>query len=378
MYQKKIKENNEKKIFHYIYKEEKDLCIAEMCKALDMSFPTVKNVLFKLLERDIIKESLKISSGNGRRAQAYSLSKNFCYAVGIRIDSKRFSFLLVNEKGVVIKELSIVEDFTEKTIASRLEEELKSFLDSISLEIKKKVLGVGIAIPGVVDKIGGILEIGSDFKIDEKKIENLSKEFNLKILVDNESNLSAIAEKFLGVGKDLSDFLTLDIGDTISMANFREESHYGNFSFRASRVEHMCIEIDGRLCDCGHRGCWGTYISDKALLKSFKGEFDWIKKYSDAFKKECIEDKVGKKLLDEYIRYLAVGIKNLIFLYNPERIIITGNICKYRDIIETQLLDYIYEDHIFFRGRKTITFSNLKENSSTLGAAIMPIVDSLF
>ena len=378
MYQKKIKENNEKKIFHYIYKEEKDLCIAEMCKALNMSFPTVKNVLFKLLESGIIKEGLKISSGSGRRAQTYSLNKNFCYAVGMRIDSKKFNFLLVNEKGVVTKELSIVEDFTEETIVSRLEEELERFLDSISPEINEKILGVGIAIPGVIDKIGGTLEIGTDFKIDEEKIENLSEKFNLKILVDNESNLSGIAEKFLGVGEDLSDFLTLDIGETISMANFREESHYGNFSFRASRVEHMCIEVGGRLCDCGHRGCWGTYISDKALLKSFKDEFDQVKKYSDIFKKEYMEDKAGKKLLDEYIRYLAVGIKNLIFLYNPEKIIITGNLCRYRDLIGDRLLDYIYEDHIFFRGRETITFSNLRENSGTLGAAIMPIVDSLF
>ena len=378
MYQKKIKENNEKKIFHYIYKEDRDLCIAEICNALEMSFPTVKNVLYKLLDRGIIKESLKISSGNGRKAQAYCLNKNFCYSIGIKIDSKKFSFLLVNEKGSVTKELSVVENFTERNLVTRLEEELENFLESISPAIKSKILGIGIAIPGVVDKIGNTLEIGSDFKIGEQEIEKLSSRFNLKILVDNESNLSAIAEKFLGGGESFSDFITLDLSETISMANFREESHYGNFSFRASRVEHMCIDIDGRLCDCGHRGCWGTYVSDRALLKSFRDEFEGIKKYSDIFRGEYLDSKTGKKLLNDYIRYLAVGIKNLIFLYNPEKIIITGNICRYRDIIADQLLDYIYTDHIFFRGRETITFSTLKENSGTLGASIMPIVDSLF
>lgn len=378
MYQKQIKENNEKKIFHFIYKEDRDLCIAEICSALDMSFPTVKNVLYKLLDRNIIKEGLKISSGNGRKAQAYCLNENFCYSIGIKIDSKKFRFLLVNEKGSVTKELSVVENFTEKNIVIRLEEELESFLDSIPPKIKNKILGIGVAIPGVVDKIGGTLEIGSNFKIEEREIEKLSRQFNLKILVDNESNLSAIAEKFLGTGENLSDFITLDLSETISMANFREESHYGNFSFRASRVEHMCIDIDGRLCDCGHRGCWGAYVSDRALLQTFKGEFSQIKKYSDIFKGEYLEDKAGHKLLDDYIRYLAAGIKNLIFLYNPERVIITGNICKYRDLIKDQLLDYIYKNHIFFRGRETITFSNLKENSGTLGASIMPIIDSLF
>ncbi len=378
MYQKKIKENNEKKIFHYIYKEDRDLCIAEIGSALDMSFPTVKNVLYKLIDRGIIKESLKISSGNGRKAQAYCLNKNFCYSIGVRIHTKKFRFLLVNERGSVSKELSVVENFTEDNLITRLEEELENFLESISPAVRSKVLGVGIAIPGVVDKIGNTLEIAPDFKVEESKIEKLSEKFNLKILVDNESNLSAIAEKFLGRGEAFSDFITLDLSETISMANFREESSYGSFSFRASRVEHMCIDIDGRLCQCGHRGCWGTYVSDKALLKSFKGEYPEIKKYSDIFKREHLDDERGQELLDDYIRYLAVGIKNLIFLYNPEKIIITGNICRHRDIITDQLLDYIYKDHIFFRGRETIIFSDLRENSGTLGASIMPIVDSLF
>lgn len=378
MYQKTIKENNEKKIFHFVYKEDRDLCIAEICSELDMSFPTVKNVLYKLMERDIIKESLKISSGNGRKAQAYCLNKNFCYSVGVRIDSRKFRFLLVNERGVVTKELSVRETFHEKNLIPRLEEELERFLDSIPSEIREKILGIGIAIPGVVDKIGRALEIGANFKVGEDEIDELSRRLNLKILVDNESNLSAIAEKFLGSGETFSDFITLDLSETISMATFREESHYGNFSFRASRVEHMCIDIDGRLCECGNRGCWGTYVSDKALLKSFRGEFQEVKRYSDIFKGEYLESEAGQKLLDDYVRYLAVGIKNLIFLYNPERIIITGNICRYRELIVGQLLDYIYRDHIFFRGRDTITFSDLRENSGTLGASIMPIVDSLF
>lgn len=378
MYQKTIKENNEKKIFHFIYKEDRDLCIAEICSALDMSFPTVKNVLYKLMERDIIKESLKISSGNGRKAQAYCLNKNFCYSVGIRIDSKKIKFLLVNERGRVTKELSVREVFHEKNLIPRLEEELENFLESIPSEIREKILGIGIAIPGVVDKIGGTLEIGTNFKVGEEEIEELSQRLNLKILVDNESNLSAIAEKFLGSGETFSDFITLDISDTISMATFREESHYGNFSFRASRVEHMCIDVDGRLCECGQKGCWGTYASDRALLKSFRDEYSEIKRYSDIFRGEYLETEVGQKLLDEYVRYLAVGIKNLIFLYNPERIIITGNLCRYRELIREQLLGYIYRDHIFFRGRETITFSDLMENSSTLGASIMPIVDNLF
>ncbi len=378
MYQKKIKADNEKKIFHYIYKEKKDFCIADIGKALDMSFPTVKNVLFKLLENGIIKESSKISSGNGRRAQGYSLNKNFCYSIGIRINISGFNFVLLNEKGSIVKELSIVEELDKNNLIYRLDEELEEFLDSISKEVQEKILGIGIAIPGVTDDSEDILEITTNFKISQEHIRKLSKKYNLKIIVDNESNLSAIAEKFLGIGERLNYFLTLDIGETISMANFKEEGSYGNFSSRASRVEHLCIEIDGRPCDCSHKGCWGSYISERALLRSFKEVYPNISRYQDIFKDEYLNTDIGKKLLKDYIRYLAIGIKNLIFMYNPEKIIISGNICKHSELIKESLLDYIYDNHIFFRGRDTITFSRFKEKSSTLGAGIMPIVDSLF
>lgn len=143
-------------------------------------------------------------------------------------------------------------------------------------------------------------------------------------------------------------------------------------------MHHMIVNPEGRICNCGSRGCWGAYVSNPALVEEFHKVFKKIKKYENIFQNEYLETKEGKKILDEYIKYLAIGIKNLLFFSNPEKLIISGKICHQQKYIKEKLLEEIYNEHIFYRGKETIIFSSFEENSSLIGAAIFPIVDSLF
>lgn len=126
------------------------------------------------------------------------------------------------------------------------------------------------------------------------------------------------------------------------------------------------------------KGCWGAYVSNKALVEEFHEVFKKVKKYENIFQDEYLETEEGKKILDEYIKYLAIGIKNLLFFSNPEKLIISGKICLQQKYIKERLLEEIYTDHIFYRGKETIIFSSFEESSSLIGAALFPIVDSLF
>jgi predicted NBD/HSP70 family sugar kinase len=141
----------------------------------------------------------------------------------------------------------------------------------------------------------------------------------------------------------------------------------------------MNINPDGNLCECGSKGCLGSYISDKALILEFKKFFPEINDFDEIFSEKYLETNFGKLLINNYIKHLAIGIRNLLFFSNPEKLIITGKICKYKNIIKPELLKAIYTpNHIFYRGEDTILFSKFNEQTGILGAAIFPIVDSLF
>lgn len=378
MYQKKIKENNEKKVFHYIYQKRENLSIADISNDLNISFPTIKTIINKFLKDNIIKEDLKLGTGAGRKAQYYSLENNFVYSIGISVHLRELKIVLGNERGDIIKETIIRENFFKNNLIEKIDEILEEFLLEINEEIEKKLIGIGISVPGIVDKENNTIEITSSLRVPLNKIQDLSKKYNKKILIDNEANLCAISEKFLGLGKEFPNFIILNIGDILNMSTFTEEDDYGNFSFKASRVNHMSINFQGVLCECGNRGCWGKYASETALLENLKKVDSNITKIKDIFKNNNLMDDEYYNFFDEYIEYLAIGIKNIIFLYNPEKIIISGRLSKYKNNFKNELLEKIYNNNIFFKGKETIEFSNLEEKGIYLGAAMLPIIDELF
>ena len=378
MYQKKIKENNEKKVFHYIYQKRENLSIADISNDLNISFPTIKTIINKFLKDNIIKEDLKLGTGAGRKAQYYSLKNNFVYSIGISVHLRELKIVLGNERGDIIKETIIRENFFKNNLIEKIDEILEEFLLEINEEIEKKLIGIGISVPGIVDKENNTIEITSSLRVPLNKIQDLSKKYNKKILIDNEANLCAISEKFLGLGKEFPNFIILNIGDILNMSTFTEEDDYGNFSFKASRVNHMSINFQGVLCECGNRGCWGKYASETALLEKLKKVDSNITKIKDIFKNNNLMDDEYYNFFDEYIEYLAIGIKNIIFLYNPEKIIISGRLSKYKNNFKNELLEKIYNNNIFFKGKETIEFSNLEEKGIYLGAAMLPIIDELF
>ncbi|MGL5903581.1 MAG: ROK family protein [Cetobacterium sp.] len=378
MYQKKIKESNEKKVFHYIYQKKDKFSIADISNDLNISFPTVKIIIDRFLKENIIKENLKIGLGVGRKAQYYSLENNFIYGIGISISSKELKIVLGNERGELIKEVIIKENFFLANLIEKIDEILEEFLSSIDSKVKNKISGIGISIPGIVNEENNIIELTPKLHLSLLDLKNISIKYNKKILIDNEANLCALSEKFLGIAKDFSNFIVINISENLNMSKFLEEEEFGKFSFTAARVNHMNIKFDGLLCECGNRGCWGKYASESSLIQRFNDNLFKINKLSDIFDLDNMKSNSRQNILENYVNYLAIGIKNIIFLYNPEKIIISGNLSNYKKYFSELLINNIYEKNIFFKGEDTIEFSLFKGKGVSLGAVMLPIIDKLF
>ena len=376
MYQKKAEKSNESNIFKYIFEKRDTFVINEIAENLNISFPTVKKFITSLLEKNIITETKKVGVGVGRKAMEYKFNENCCYSVGVLVSAKKIRFILINAGGKILKKYTHLL----KTCDSKNEilYSTKQFVCDIDPKIKSKLVGIGISVPGIVSKEGNFIEFSSRDKIPISFNDDLKNIFNIPVLIENESNLAAIAEAFLTKNYRYSDFTVLTINDYIGISNFHREDLADHFFFKAGRLHHMVIESNGKLCECGGHGCWGAYISNIALLNDFKKYFPDIKKFSDIFKPEYCESNIGKIILDDYIKYLSIGIKNVLFFSNPEKLIISGELCLYKDYIIDKLAEKIYKNHIFYRGKETIAFSTLEEKGSIIGAAMFPIIDKIF
>lgn len=376
MYQKIIKESNENKVFKYIFTQQQNFVITDISEKLNMSFPTVKRVVDIFLEKNIIVEKNKIGQGVGRKAREYSFNSEFCYSIGIRITPACIKIILV-DACIEIKKEKMYTKNTQENYIFFLEQCIKDFLNALSNSENDSLIGIGIATRGIVNTENNLVEISSKNKFLLSDLKKLEKIFNVPILIENESNLAGIAEVMIGSAYSLNHFISLTLSETIGCSSFQKDNN-NNFSFKAGRIHHMNINLDGNLCECGSRGCLGSYISNDSLLFEFKKFYPEIKYFDEIFNKKYFNKEYGTLILKNYIKYLALGIKNLIFLSNPEKLIISGEICKYRYAIEEDLKKEIYvPNHIFYRGKETISFSKLEE-TSLIGASLFPIVDSLF
>ncbi|RXZ70186.1 ROK family protein [Fusobacterium necrophorum] len=379
MYQKEIKKNNETIIFEYIYNRKQGFSIAEVCQSLNLTFPTVKRILEDFLEKDMLIQSKKHSHGVGRKGMEYTYNHDFCYSIGVRISEEYIYLIFTDSVGKALCHSKVKLSSPPKDMISFLESTIYLFIQQIKKEKREKIVGIGISIPGIFNQETKMIEFKINHFSSFVALQELQKNIPYPIYIENESNLSAIAEAVLGKCLNLSEFTVLTINKNIGSSHFARREQDRNFYLKAGRIHHMIVHQHGRKCYCGSKGCLGSYISIKALLQDVQEVFPEITEIKTFFRDEYRETEEGKKILDQYLEYLAAGIQNLLFLSNPEKIIISGMICDFQDYLYTKLLDKIYHSgHIFFRGRDTVVFSSFQENSSLIGAALFPIVDSMF
>lgn len=372
MYQKNVKENNENKVFEYIFNCKDNFVINEIAEKLDMSFPTAKRVLMYFLDKNIIIEEDKVGHGVGRKAREYSFNDSFCYSLGVQITEKNIKIILINAKGTIVRNHPEKKIKNEDNIVDEIITNLEIFTNRLSKDMRKKTIGIGISIPGVINYEKNFVEFTLKNRMELSAIKKIQNYFKIPVFVENESNFSTIAEGFLCGRTELSNFSTLTINNYIGSSFFQKDKDQLGFQFKAGKIHNLIINADAK------KQCWGEYIANSVLFASFKKHFSEVKKYEDIFTKECIFTKTGKEILDNYIKYLAIGIKNILFFSGPEKLIISGMICNYRDIVEEKLLKELYQDNLSYIKPDFIEFSSFNENSSLIGAAMFPIVSTFF
>ena len=163
----------------------------------------------------------------------------------------------------------------------------------------------------------------------------------------------------------------------------------GGINFAGAELGHMAIVTDGRQCTCGRRGCWEAYSSATALTAMTEEKmaelnasgtpsklFDVAKKAGKvsartAFDAMRLGDEHGKELVDNYIKYLAAGITNLVNIFQPEVLSIGGGVCNEKEYLTVPLIELVERDQYAKNSKvkTTIRIAELKNDAGIIGAA---------
>lgn len=314
------------------------------------------------------------------------------YSIGIDIGGTNTCFGLVNENAEIIFQSEIkTKNFPETE--DYLTELVKQIKDLIShCPEPENILGVGIGAPNG-NYYKGTIELAPNLPFKgiipiKNMLEMLllNEGWNLKVTITNDANAAGIGEMIYGAAKGVNDFIMITLGTGVGSAIVSNgKMIYGHDGF-AGEVGHTIVEIDGRECGCGRKGCLETYSSATGIRRT---ALSLLKQENSPSILREIEEKdingyticeaarkndaLALKCIDFTARMLAIGVANAVAVTSPKKIIFSGGLSKAGDLLLTPFKAYLEENlYPVFRGKIEVELSALKENNTAiLGAAAL-------
>ncbi len=301
-------------------------------------------------------------------------------AVGIVSEDGRLLAKKSNPTGAARSEDEVIADMA-RTVFSLLEE------SGFSLD---EVEAVGIGSPGSVDPQTGTVFSSCNLNFSNTPLaDKMQTYFHKPVYVANDANCAAWAEAKAGAAKGKQDSVMVTLGTGIGGGIILGDRLYGGFNHFGGEFGHAVIQAKGETCRCGRRGCFEAYASASALIRQTKAAAEADRqsllwkcaekegKFSGrtAFDAARMGDKTAQEVVDNYIEYLAVGLANIIQIFQPEVIVVGGGISHEGDALFTPLtekvMDMAYDDSISIEKRTKIKAAELGNDAGIIGAALL-------
>ena len=253
--------------------------------------------------------------------------------VGVGLVDSDGNIIKIHESYVKEKKTDIMKDFIIDSIVPVLIE----WKENDNVEINE----IGIGAPGIIrnNEIVSSVNLGlENFKIGEE----INKYFpSAKVKVMNDAKCAALAEKKLGSLKDFDDCLFMCLGTGIGGAAFFDGNLVEPKRCAGFEVGHMIIVKDGKECKCGSKGCYERYASMRHFKRDIREKLNLEESIDggelrDIIRANITNEKVQKSI-DEYVKYICVGLTNLVNILEPQVICLGGGFVKYEDILFDKL-----------------------------------------
>ncbi|WP_010677886.1 ROK family protein [Bacillus timonensis] len=350
--------------------EEGMISRADISKATALTRATVSAQVADLVDEDLIIEAQLEHNSVGRKPIMLSLNAEAGYALGIDVDYGQISFTIADLLGKPVTEKIIeYKNLDYENVLQILIEQINLFNEEFN-DNRYGIIGVVIAIHGLVGKDEKIHFVPRFQWRSVQLKEDLEKACKLNIHIENNANMSAFAERAYH-HHETNSLLCATIYSGIGLGMIMDNEFFrGNDGF-AGEIGHMIVVPHGRPCSCGNKGCWEQYASEIVFLENMKEERNLSSfTYGDLEKLINEGDQEILERLDNYIYYLSIGLNNMINMYNPDTIVLDGEILRlYPDSIN-KIEEHLTSSISHYR---QLSISSFGKKSVTMGACAFAI-----
>ncbi|HHU20027.1 MAG TPA: ROK family transcriptional regulator [Bacilli bacterium] len=363
---------------------------AQIAKETKLTPPTVGTIVKELIEQKMVIEGSQGQSKGGRKPTMLMINQNGHYMIGIDAGPRNIDAILTDLSGKIFThvETRLTLPITEDQFLAKLIETVDTVLQKSS-QYEKDIIGIGVAMHGVVDADKGEALFAPNLNLRQMPIASiLSTHFPYYIKVENDARVLALGEKWFGQGKNSERLVVVNIGNGVGSGVTIDGELYRGESHIAGEIGHMTIDLNGEQCTCGNRGCLQTFISGPAIAKRANKRIEQGDQTSltevdqmtalAVFQAAEAGDQVAQEILHQTGTYIGVGLINLIHTLNPSQIVLTGGVTKAKDYLMPNIRTTINDRALTTRAKQTIvSVSDLADHSTALGAVAL-IIGELF
>jgi len=309
--------------------------------------------------------------------------------IGVDMGGTKIAAGIVDPQGNILAKDSIptLRERGYKEVIKDMAELILRLIKTYNFDVKDFEY-IGVGIPGSINKKEGILIYANNFDYNNAPIATeLQKYINLPVYLENDANCAALGEYVAGAAIGTKNSVTITLGTGIGGGIVLGGKIYSGFNDAAGELGHTVIASGGEKCTCGREGCWEAYASATALIAQTKKAVlenpdSIINRLVDkdlekidaktAFDAERLGDRTGAQVVEQYIKYLAEGLTNIINIFTPEILAIGGGVSKEGENLLGRVREMV-EKNIYFKGepKTRIVQAKMGNDAGIVGAAMI-------
>lgn len=346
---------------------------AEISRLTGLNKATVSEIVRNLIRENYVIETKRgeSTSTGGRRPILLTVNKKAGVSFSFDIRHDRLSYLITYLDGEKIDYHTEKLDINKENVLDLITSYVQEFQDQLN-ESPFGIIAIAISIHGIVHENN--ITMTPYFDIDELDlVVQLEKQLNLPVHIENEANLSALAESAFDIDHD--NLISFSAHTGIGAGVILNQTLYRGINGRSGEVGHTVLYPDGIACPCGNHGCFEQYCSTTALVRKFQEmKGDEFLDFDDLIDSYQNKDSDTLNMILKYTKDLGIGLMNIIGTYDPEIVYINSEVIEEFPEIINLLRHYL---SLTIYKNVPLEQSVLGKKASLYGATVMNLKEFL-
>jgi glucokinase-like ROK family protein len=368
-----------------LIREKKVISIREISKLTDLTTPSVFRLVKQLMDDEGLVRFSGVGRSNGGRPPVfYEFNGSEKLIIGIDVGATYIRAVLANLNAEILYEVQLL---TEKengynSVITKLTDLIKRLVNRQGIDAGN-IMGIGIGVAGLIDKNKLRINFSPDFQWENVDFHNdLSRNLSIPVYLDNSTRLMALGELGYGIGKKFDNFIVINVGYGIAAGIVvNGETISGSFG-HSGEFGHMTINPYSDInCDCGQKGCVEALASGRRIAEMGRERIGDSKILNDLCGSDIhkidakmvadaarLGDKVAGEIMDIAINNLCIGIRNLVNLFDPAKILIGGGVSLSGEIFFEKVVECMRGKLMPTKADISIQPVTFLENATIMGA----------